>query len=104
MRKTKFVLLCLFLGIILAGCATPFPWGSLYTKVELPIAATANVGPSTKVGTAECTSVMGLIAIGDASIDAAKKEGGITKIHYVDQDVENILGIIGKYKTVVYGE
>lgn len=104
MRETKFILICLCLAIILAGCATPFPLGQLYTKVELPVAATANVGPSPKVGTAECISVMGLVAIGDASIDAAKKEGGITKIHYVDQDVENILGIIGRYKTVVYGE
>ncbi len=42
--------------------------------------------------------------IGDASIDAAKRNGKITKVHHVDWQVENILGIIGKYKVIVYGE
>jgi hypothetical protein len=32
------------------------------------------------------------------------KNGGITKIHYIDWDVKNILGIIGTYKVTVYGE
>ncbi len=47
---------------------------------------------------------LGMVAIGDASIEAAKKNGGITKVHHVDWAVENILGIIGKYRVTVYGE
>ncbi len=49
-------------------------------------------------------SVFGLVATGDASIEAAAKQGGITVIHHVDWEVKNILGIIGTYRCNVYGE
>ncbi len=88
---------------ILGGCATSFPVGVLYTELELPITATSNSGEYSKVGRAECTSVLGLVATGEASIEAAKEDGGITEVHHVDWHVENILGIIGKYECVVYG-
>jgi len=54
---------------------------------------TANDGQATKVGTATCTSIL-WFAWGDASLDAAMKNGGITKIHHVDWNAFNILGII----------
>ena len=57
-----------------------------------------------KVGKATATSVLGLVATGDSSIKTAAANGGITKIKYVDYEVENILGIYGKYTTVVYGD
>jgi hypothetical protein len=85
------------------GCATPYPMGSAYTNVKLPVIATAATD-APKVGTSECKSYFGLVAVGDASIDAAMKNGGIRKVHHVDWEASNILGIIGTYKTVVYGE
>ncbi|MCP4115538.1 MAG: TRL-like protein family [Desulfobacteraceae bacterium] len=97
-----FSALGLFLFVM--GCATPYPVGSFYTGLKLPVAVTANKGIAPKVGTAECTSILSIIATGDASIETAKKNGGITKVHHVDWDVENILGIIGRYKVTVYGE
>lgn len=87
----------------LIGCATPYPMGSAYTNVKLPVIATA-ASESPKVGTAECKSYFGLVATGDASIDAAMKNGGIKKVHHVDWEANNILGIIGTYKIIVYGE
>jgi hypothetical protein len=89
---------------LLAGCATAYPVGSLYTEVRLPVGVTSNNGKATKVGVAECTSLLSLVATGDASIEAAKKQGGITKVYHVDWDARNILGIIGNYKVTVYGE
>ena len=87
------------------GCASPQPVGVLYTDLTLPAIATSNAqGAKVKVGTAECTSILALVAMGDASIEAAAKNGGITKIHSVDWEANNILGIIGKYKTIVRGE
>jgi hypothetical protein len=74
------------------------------TGVKLPVIAMANGGQATKVGTSTCTSVLTLFAWGDASIDAAMKNRGITKVHHVDWDVSNVLGIIGTYKVTVYGE
>ena len=89
---------------LLAGCATSFPVGSFYTELKLPLDVTSNAGKPTKVGTAECTSILSLVATGDASIDTAKKNAGITKVYHVDWEVKNILGIIGNYKVTVYGE
>ncbi|MFH1673327.1 MAG: TRL-like family protein [Pseudomonadota bacterium] len=87
----------------LAGCASIYPIGVAYTEVKLPTDATS-AAKAMKVGTSKCISVLALVAIGDASIEAAMKDGGITKIHHVDWDVKNILGIYGEYKTTVYGE
>ncbi len=41
---------------------------------------------------------------GDASIHAAAREGGISKIAYVDSHSTSILGIYAKYCTIVWGE
>lgn len=94
----------IFSFLLLNGCATAVPVGGVYTEVKLPIAATDNVSSSPKVGIAECKSYFGLVAIGDCSIETAKKNGLITKIYHVDWDAKNILGIIGTYKLTVYGE
>jgi hypothetical protein len=49
-------------------------------------------------------SYLGMIAVGDCSIETATKNGGITKINHVDWKVKNTLGFIGEYTTTVYGE
>lgn len=77
--------------------------GVLYTDVKGPVTATSYSSHS-KVGTASCTSILGLIATGDASIEAACKSDGITKIHHVDFHTNNILGIIATYTVYVYGD
>jgi len=66
--------------------------------------ATSNSGVSSKTGEAQCISVLGLVAVGDCSIEAARKNGGITKVNTVDWDARNILGIYGTYKVIVSGE
>ena len=104
MRVLVLGLLFISVLVLLAGCATSYPVGSIYTKLQLPVDATGNMGDATKVGKAESMSILALVAIGDSSINTAKKNGNISKIHYVDWDVENILGIIGRYKVTVYGE
>ena len=93
-----------FIGVALTGCATSMPVGGIYTDLKLPVTATSDGGGTVKVGTAECMSVLALVATGDCSIEAAKKNGGITKVYHVDWEANNILGIIGKYKVVVHGE
>ena len=103
-KSMCWVIIVILISGLLWGCATPAPVGIAYTNLKLPINVTSNPSDSPKVGTAECKSYFGLVAIGDASIEAAMKNGGITKIHYVDWDAENILGIIGTYKITVFGE
>jgi len=92
-------------ALLLSGCAmvlTPAT-GFLYSDVKGPFAATSNAGYS-KVGTAECVSILGWVATGDASIKAAMENGGITKIHHVDYKTEVVLGIYAKLTVIVYGE
>ena len=103
MKKFKFVL-ALGAAVMLMGCAMLVPMGSVYTSVKLPMTATGNGSASPKTGEATCTSVLALVAVGDCSIEAAKKNGGIIKVNHVDWDVQNILGIYGTYKVIVSGE
>jgi hypothetical protein len=105
MKRFWFVFALGAVGVfMLLGCATPIPMGTLYTGIKLPVTATSNSGVSSKTGEAECISVLSWVAIGDCSIDAAKKNGGITKVNTVDWDAKNILGIYGTYKVIVSGE
>lgn len=107
MRKTvTYLILALFSATLLTGCmamAISPVSGVLYTGVKAPVTATANPAHS-KVGTASCSSLLGLIGVGDASINAAAKNGGITKIHHVDYKSTSFLGIYARYTVYVYGE
>lgn len=87
-------------AIILSSCGAPRV-GSLYTDVTAPVAA----GPGTgeRVGTSKSTTYLGLIAVGDASIEAAKKEGNIKTVTSADEHIESILGIVTTYTTTVHG-
>jgi len=103
-KAVKLALVVLACTAFVAGCATTMPIGTIFTEVVLPVSATSNGSASPKVGTAECTSVLTLVATGDCSIEAGKQNGGITRVHHVDWDVKNILGIMATFKVTVYGE
>ena len=104
MKKVAGVLAVVFLAGILAGCATPYPMGMFYTEIKAPIGAGDGNLNYSKVGTSKATSVLGMVATGDASIKTAAANGGIRTIKYVDYDAKNILGIFGEYTTTVYGD
>ena len=79
--------------------------GFLHTDVKGPVMATSNtISDGYASGSASATSILGLIAKGDASIETAARNGGITKIYFVDHSSENILGIFATYTVTVYGE
>lgn len=105
-RAISYLVLALFSITFLTGCAayavSPV-YGALYTNVNAPFTATSQPTYS-KVGTASCLSIFGLIAIGDASIETAAKMGRITKIHHVDYKTTSFLGIYAKFTVYVYGE
>ena len=90
----------------LASCSTITSgsgMGILYTGVTEGQIATANpVG--NKVGTSKTTGVLGLVSIGDASIQTAANSAGIKKISHVDVKKMSVLGLFATYSTVVYGE
>ncbi len=90
----------------LIGCAQPNMSpvsGGLYTGVQGHSNATSNpIG--TKRGESCAMSILGIIAIGDASATTAAQAGGITKIGVVDTDMFGVLGLYAKHCTVVKGE
>ena len=89
----------------LIGCATMgnAPVMAPITLHEKgPVAAGSATG-SAKVGRSEAWGIL-VFATGDASISAAMKNGGITRIHHVDHETFAILGVYAKYTTIVYGE
>jgi hypothetical protein len=65
--------------------------------------AMGNAAGQSKRGRAEAVGIL-IFASGDASISAAMKAGGITRVHHVDHETTNILGVYAKYVTIVYGE
>ncbi|MGI6681420.1 MAG: TRL-like family protein [Bdellovibrionota bacterium] len=103
MRKLLLVLI-LIITSFLTGCASSTPVGVVYSELKLPVNVTSNGQAYARTGVAECKSVLGLVAFGDCSIESAKKQGGVSRVYHVDWEARNILGILGEYRLVVYGE
>ena len=72
--------------------------------LTLPVTATSNPVGS-KVGVAKATGYFGILFFDqDASIQAAAKNGGITKISTVDLKQTSVLGVVVTYEAIVTGE
>jgi hypothetical protein len=105
MKKIFLVVLLFACFGFMTGCATvasPLA-GVIYTDVKAPVTATSN-SASAKVGSATASSILGLIAMGDASIETAAKNAGIKHIQHVDYHSTTILGIYSTFTVDVYGE
>ena len=91
-------------ALSLAACqivASPMQ-GTTFNETKYGNMATEETAVN-KEGKACGTSILGWVAQGDASIVAAKANGGITKVTSVDHYAKNILGIFGEWCTIVKG-
>ena len=93
--------------VVAVGCAT-MPMGAVNAPIQdlkSPVAVgTGQVGgPNVKVGEATAQGFL-IVGWGDASIQTAARNGGITQIHYVDSQQLNILGIYSRNTIRVYGQ
>jgi len=94
--------------LIAIGCAAG-PSGFIFTSVKNPggfhTGETTNPGGSAITGESCSMSILGLIALGDWSVDSALKaagaEGKTLKNVAIDHPTLNVLGIYGKYCTDV---
>jgi len=103
LKKVSLFLLSGFV-VFSVGCASarsPLT-GMFYTSTQSGLAATPQAGP--KWGEACASSILGMVATGDASIEAARRNGGITSIASVDEKASSILGIYATYCTIVRGK
>ena len=101
-RLTQIISLSVAI-MFFGGCLAYTPvMGVAQTLVQGPISATAN-DQSFSTGKSCAYSVLGLVAWGDASINAAKNAGQIKQVASVDFDTFNLVGISGSFCTVVSG-
>ena len=114
MHKEQFMRLarpCLFFSLpLLASClGSGYPVGVIYNNTRMPhqmdrMEATGPARVSDKMGEACATGILGAVAWGDASLDAAKKAGAITEVHTVEfKPTVVALGIYYQACTVVHG-
>ena len=98
MKRTSMLVFVLAIMVILNGC--------LYADIKTPLDIDANETPiGSKVGTSTIESVLWLVAWGDASTDAAAKNGNISVVYHMDREIFSVLfGLYSKSTTIVYGE
>jgi hypothetical protein len=92
----------IFLSAVGCASAQSPVTGVFYTDVYGPGGATSIPGGDRK-GEACATSILGVYASGDASIETARKNGQITHVSAVDHYANSILGIYAKFCTIVHG-
>ncbi len=102
--KKFTTLLVMFLG--LAGCAST-GWNSktgygLYISTVEPVTVTSST-KGTRAGSSCSHNILGIAAVGNASIDQAKKNAQVSSVTHVDQYYDNIFGLYGRVCTAVYG-
>ncbi|HEY3498568.1 MAG TPA: TRL-like family protein [Polyangiaceae bacterium] len=97
-----FALSVLFGGCAVAQGGNGFVSGFVYSGYKMG----GNVGPGAgaKIGESCASSILGMVAVGDASISAAKAAGGITQIAHVDHDNFDVLGVYATTCTIVVGQ
>ena len=116
-RLSKLMTGVVLVGPLLfgSGCVSnmwpggPTPHGVLATAVVSPAqhlaVATDSMARSRKCGESSSYAILGLIAFGDSGLNKAMTEGGITRVHHVDHEVESyLLGLWLQSTTIVYGE
>src|SRR5262249_18780577 len=70
------------------------PVGILFTSYKAPLDYTLEGNPvGSKSGMSSTFSIIGCVALGDASIEAAAQSGGLSKVHSADYEYENIIGL-----------
>jgi hypothetical protein len=97
------------LAIMFSGCVKSAPVvGLLYNDTTYLGHGTGGIVDNDvktdKTGISTCSSVLYLFASGDCSVDAAKKNGNITKVNSIDHKAKSYSVFYTTYSTVVNGE
>lgn len=104
MKKTATLIA--LAAFALGGCAGSATMndvpGALFAQYQSGRDAEGSVGG--KTGKACAESFLGWFAIGDASVQTAAENGGISTVTSVDRHVKNVLGVYAEYCTVVKGK
>lgn len=108
MRRAMLLGLVGVLVVAAVGCYTaPVipPMGVIYADYKAPL-TTEPQGQAVvpKKGEASSQSVLGLVAWGDCSLQAAAAGGGLSTVNYADYSYLNVVfGIYQKFTVTVHG-
>jgi len=98
--RTIVLLIALLGALSCSGC--------LFTHITTPFDTDLDetvLGPDIKTGEASTTSLLWLVAWGDAGTRAAAENGNITTVNHMDMRFFNVLwGLYTKHTTIVYGK
>jgi hypothetical protein len=59
---------------------------------------------SLNTGSSSCIAILGLVAVGDCSDEAARRNGGITKVNSVSHKSTSLYVFFSNYEVIVTGE
>lgn len=104
MKKSLLLGGLLLAGAGLGGCAmVPSSLGFAMLNASSEPVAVTDVIPR-KMGQACGFNLLGIVALGDISTEAAKRDAGIYRVATVDKEVFSILGLVSRVCINVTGE
>lgn len=107
MKLAGFAILAVVVLTLCSCYSAPVmpPGGMIYSEIAAPLDVDANnTDMGGKTGWAETMSILGLVAMGDCSVEAAAKQGGIKTVKHLDYKYMNVLGIYQKFTVVAKGD
>ena len=112
MKKMMMLGVAAALVAVGTGCMAPIYMGSEYdfagiaaVKYNNPDRPIDNKVDPIKMGISSSHKFLfWFVSVGDASLDAAMRDGDIRQIHHVDNDYINVLGLYQRKKVIVYGD
>lgn len=95
MRTLKVLAAVIGFAFVLGGCAAGpghVPNGFFFTSTKGPGDTGYRKAKAAKTGQSCGSNILGVVGLGDTSIDSAKKAGGIKKVATVDFETFSVLG------------
>lgn len=93
--NVKVIVGAILLAFGASGClVAPFqPPAALVASYSAPLSTEGGFKQGEKIGKSEAINVLGLVAVGDCSLNTAIKDGHLKSVYYVDYEYFNVLGI-----------
>ena len=110
LSQKKIIFSAIIIMFNCSGCFmsnSPVGLGLIVTNLKAPIEVAEKCDvdrKNLKVGMAECINILGLLAIGDCSMEAAMKSSNIKKVCFVDTKIKSFLFLHVTTNTIIYGE
>src|SRR5574340_173360 len=80
-----------------------FPTGWIFHETTSGSILNDNGATPSKTGKSCGTDILGIVATGDTSVEAAMNNGGIKKVVYTEQYIKSILGVYVEVCTIAKG-